>query len=131
MPAIDAHIAQQRETLDREIADYVKLATWKDVNVFALKQSAQKTHTYLHKSLRKFREILRQPADPLLTFKADARPSLAVRPLMGPGHIQFSPVTSDSHAQSVPQVPRPSDTTRAPHLQDMKRTVAHLSLIHI
>lgn len=126
MPAIDAHIAQQRETLDREIADYVKLATWKDVNVFALKQSAQKTHTYLHKSLRKFREILRQPADPLLTFKADARPSLAVRPLMGPGHIQFSPVTSDSHAQSVPQVPRPSDTTRAPHLQDMKRTVAHL-----
>lgn len=124
VPAIEAHLSQQRDMLDREVADFVKMATWRDVNVYALKQSAQKTHAYLHKSLRKFREILRQPADPLLACKADVRPAMAVRPLLGPVYASYDVV---SRAVSDAYTPSAFHATRPPHLQDMKRTVMHLT----
>lgn len=124
VPAIEAHLSQQRDMLDREVADFVKLATWRDVNVYALKQSAQKTHAYLHKSLRKFRDILRQPADPLLASKADVRPAIAVRPLLGPAYVPYDVVPETA---SDTYTPSAFHATRPPHLQDMKRTILHLS----
>ncbi len=56
----------QRMVIDGSIKDYVKLASWKDVNVFALKASAQKSHRHLHSSIRKFRDVLRQSVAPIL-----------------------------------------------------------------
>ena len=56
----------QRAVLDKSIRDFVKLASWKDVNVFALKASAVKSHRHLHRSIRKFRDILQQPIAPIL-----------------------------------------------------------------
>ncbi|WFD41675.1 hypothetical protein MPSI1_000307 [Malassezia psittaci] len=82
---INERVSQARHTLEREVQDFVKLATWKDVNVYALKQSAQKTHTYLHRTLRKFRSILQEPADTYVAQAVATRPTLAVRPLVGPG----------------------------------------------
>jgi midasin len=58
---ISTSIASQRSTLEGEIRSFIKLASWKDVNVQALKQSAQRTHRQLYKITRKFREVLRQP----------------------------------------------------------------------
>lgn len=56
----------QRAIIDRSIKDYVKLASWKDVNVYALKVSALKSHRHLHRSIRKFRDLLQQPIAPIL-----------------------------------------------------------------
>lgn len=60
-------MASQRVVIDKAIKDFVKLASWKDVNVFALKASAQKSHKALHRSIRKFRDVLRQPIAPLIS----------------------------------------------------------------
>lgn len=60
-------MASQRAVIDKTIKDFVKLASWKDVNVFALKASAQKSHKALHRSIRKFRDVLRQPIAPLMS----------------------------------------------------------------
>lgn len=60
-------MASQRAVIDKAIKDFVKLASWKDVNVFALKASAQKSHKALHRSIRKFRDVLRQPIAPLMS----------------------------------------------------------------
>lgn len=60
-------MASQRVVIDKAIKDFVKLASWKDVNVFALKASAQKSHKALHRSIRKFRDVLRQPIAPLMS----------------------------------------------------------------
>jgi midasin len=57
----------QRAKLETNIRDFIKLASWKDVNVHALKSSAQHTHRQLHRCIRKFRAILRQPCLPLLS----------------------------------------------------------------
>lgn len=60
-------MASQRAVIDKAVKDFVKLASWKDVNVFALKASAQKSHKALHRSIRKFRDVLRQPIAPLMS----------------------------------------------------------------
>lgn len=52
---------EEGEKLEREVEDLVKLATWKDVNVHALRQSAQRTHKQLFRRIRRYRELLRQP----------------------------------------------------------------------
>lgn len=66
-------LADQRGGLEKDVQAFIKLASWKDVNVQALKQSAQRTHHQLYKLIRKFREILRQPiAERMLpTFAGD------------------------------------------------------------
>lgn len=53
-------LEEQKSILEDEVKGFIKLASWKDVNVQALKQSAKKTHHQLYKIVKKFREILRQ-----------------------------------------------------------------------
>ncbi|CAE6410316.1 unnamed protein product [Rhizoctonia solani] len=61
LPSIQESLKKQRASLDKDIGDFIKLASWKDTNVHALKQSAQKTHHVLYKCIRKFRDVIRQP----------------------------------------------------------------------
>ncbi|CAO3637326.1 unnamed protein product [Cunninghamella blakesleeana] len=49
---------QLRKPIEKDIKDFVKIATWKDVNIYALRQSAYKTHRQLHKCIRKYRDVL-------------------------------------------------------------------------
>ena len=63
---ISGHLQEQRVALEKEILGFIKLASWKDINVYALKQSARKTHRQLYKSVRKLRDIMRQPITPWL-----------------------------------------------------------------
>jgi midasin len=60
-PSLQLYLTEQRIALDKEIKNLIKLASWKDINVQALKQSALKTHHQLYKIIRKFREVLREP----------------------------------------------------------------------
>lgn len=55
---VNTTLAQLRKPIEKELKDFVKIASWKDVNIYALKQSAQKTHLQLHKCIRKYREVL-------------------------------------------------------------------------
>ncbi|KAI8073967.1 hypothetical protein BC940DRAFT_267177 [Gongronella butleri] len=57
-PHADTMLQQLRKPIERELKDFVKIATWKDINIYALKQSAQKTHRHLHKCIRKYRDVL-------------------------------------------------------------------------
>ncbi|KIY74066.1 P-loop containing nucleoside triphosphate hydrolase protein [Cylindrobasidium torrendii FP15055 ss-10] len=59
--AIATSIRDQRSASEKEVKSFIKLASWKDINVQALKASAQRTHHQLYKIIRKFREVLRAP----------------------------------------------------------------------
>ncbi|KAF2875171.1 hypothetical protein BDV95DRAFT_603934 [Massariosphaeria phaeospora] len=50
-----------RQTLEKEVNDVIKLASWKDTNIEALRQSAKTSHRKLSKLVRKFRKLLNQP----------------------------------------------------------------------
>ncbi|CAD6924714.1 unnamed protein product [Tilletia controversa] len=74
-PSVTDSLTQKRKALEKDIATYAKLASWKDVNIHALKQSARKSHRRLHKTIRKFRSVLRQPVDPILAEHATPKSS--------------------------------------------------------
>ncbi|KAL5501448.1 MDN1 [Sanghuangporus vaninii] len=63
---ISASLLEGRAAIEKDVQSLVKLATWKNVNVHALQQSALRTHKQLYKRIRQFRELLRQPAMPHL-----------------------------------------------------------------
>jgi midasin len=75
---ISRYFSEQQAAIEREIQTFVKLASWKDINVYVLKQSAQKTHRQLYKSVRKFRDVMRQPItqwlQPELAGSAESKP---------------------------------------------------------
>lgn len=63
---VEERFSRDNATQAGDIQGFIKLASWRDTNVRALQQSARKTHHQLYKSIRKFREILRQPVTDLL-----------------------------------------------------------------
>lgn len=75
---VQAELSRGREPIQKEIQDYIKLASWKDINVYALKQSAEKTHKHLHRCIRKYRDLLRRPVSAVNT--SPFRPILASPP---------------------------------------------------
>ncbi|KAJ3106464.1 hypothetical protein HDU97_006250 [Phlyctochytrium planicorne] len=58
---VSSHLDQARKPLLSDLMDYVKIATWKDVNVFALQESAKRSHHTLMKFIKKYTEILKAP----------------------------------------------------------------------
>ena len=72
--AAEERFVRDRATQEGDIQGFIKLASWRDTNVRALQQSARKTHHQLYKSIRKFREILRQPASDLFGVAGPSDP---------------------------------------------------------
>ena len=93
------HLSVQRETLETEIGGFIKLASWKDVNVQALKQSAQRTHHQLYKIIRKFRDLLRQPISERLRPELASVQEIKETPLdiVFPKSVKLRPLSPDSH----------------------------------
>ncbi|KAK9239587.1 hypothetical protein V1525DRAFT_430746 [Lipomyces kononenkoae] len=84
VPIVEESIQSQRKTLEKEISETILLASWKDTNFLALKESARRSHHKLYQSVRKFREILRQPVRSIVDsglgeaiLKEDMRAALA------------------------------------------------------
>ncbi|KAK5631868.1 hypothetical protein RRF57_007582 [Xylaria bambusicola] len=50
-----------RAPIERQMKDVVLLASWKDTNIAALRESARKSHQKLFRIVRKFRDVLNQP----------------------------------------------------------------------
>lgn len=74
-PLINEKLKSKRKAIEKDIADYVRLASWKDTNVDALRVSAAKTHRKLHRCLRRFRDALNEAVDPVLAAYKDAKDS--------------------------------------------------------
>lgn len=64
---ISAFLATERAKVEKDVQNLIKLASWKDVNVYALRQSAVKSHHMLYKAVRKLRAVLQKPASDLFT----------------------------------------------------------------
>ncbi|KAI9658502.1 MAG: hypothetical protein M1831_003940 [Alyxoria varia] len=66
MPLVRTKIGEQRALLEKEIKNVIQLASWRDRNIAALRQSAKASHRKLFKVVRKYRDILNQPVGPIL-----------------------------------------------------------------
>ena len=68
---VQKRFVEQKTALEREIAETVQLASWRDTSVFALTESAKRSHRRLYKTIRKFRDLLSQPVAPILQQGSD------------------------------------------------------------
>jgi midasin len=113
---IAGELAKGRAPLQKDIMDYIKLASWKDVNVLALKQSAEKTHRHLHRCVRKYRDLLRTPV------------TLSLNPATEPrGDINLA--WAVTWPQREYHFPISSRTNAAPHLLHLPRTYSRFNAI--
>ncbi|RFU29962.1 hypothetical protein B7463_g6350, partial [Scytalidium lignicola] len=59
-------IKNGRASLEKSMRDILLLASWKDTNIIALRDSAKRSHHKLFKLVRKFRSVLGQPVQNIL-----------------------------------------------------------------
>ncbi|KAL1666977.1 hypothetical protein GGF50DRAFT_125186 [Schizophyllum commune] len=113
---VQKSLEEQRRPLEKEVKDFIKLASWRDINVQALKESATRTHHQLYKIIRKFRDMLRQPVDAMLNpdFADNTGDDAAVPP---PNNAQ----TSDGAEVSFPEH---DPLTSSDHLRNIGQTYA-------
>ncbi|KAG0336802.1 hypothetical protein BG004_007894 [Podila humilis] len=64
---VEIYIATLKKPIEKDMKEHVKIATWKDINIHALKASALKTHRRLNKLLKKYRDVLRKPLTDIIT----------------------------------------------------------------
>ncbi|OTB08493.1 hypothetical protein M426DRAFT_7806 [Hypoxylon sp. CI-4A] len=64
--AVDDKIRTGRAPLEKQMKDVLLLASWKDTNIVALRESARKSHQKLFRIVRKFRDVLGQPMKPII-----------------------------------------------------------------
>lgn len=72
---IDAFLRDEKKRIAKDVNEVIRLASWKDVNVYALKASAQKSHRQLYKRVRALRKALDAPAS---QFAEGNKPSSVV-----------------------------------------------------
>ncbi|KAK0187828.1 midasin nuclear AAA ATPase [Armillaria mellea] len=116
LPGLSSYLLDQRAALEKEVKAFVKLASWKDVNVHALKASAQRTHHQLYKIIRKFRDVLRLPVSQRLI------PQSASKSEGEHESLELLLSNRDVEALSVPTFPDHKDFTSMPHLLNLDRT---------
>ena len=113
-PYIVASLSEQRSMLEREIQAFIKLASWKDINVHALRQSAQRTHHSLYKIIRKFRDVMRQPITTHLQPRFAGDPECK--------YMEISHNADVPTATELPSFPIQNTAAAAAHLADLDRT---------
>ena len=80
---VEESLTTQRSILEREVKNVVQLASWKDENIDALRQSAQSSHRKLLKLVRKYRALLAKPVSSILEAGVPRRtPSSIARTLV-------------------------------------------------
>lgn len=58
LPLVEEHLNKNKKKLEKDIQEVILLASWKDVNIDALKQSSRRSHQSLYKIVRKYRDLL-------------------------------------------------------------------------
>ena len=64
---IREHLRKGRQKLEKDMKEILLLASWKDTNINALRDSAKRSHHALFKVVRKYRVLLAQSAETLIT----------------------------------------------------------------
>jgi midasin len=95
-------IVKGRHALEKDVNNVIKLASWKDINIEALKQSAKTSHRKLSKLVRKFRAILNRPVSGLLGSGFPEETFSARDILMGVVSAAVSPNTLEICEKEVP-----------------------------
>ena len=65
-PGIQETLLNGRRGLEKDVKEVLLLASWKDTNINALRESAKRSHHKLFKIIRKYRALLAQPSEKII-----------------------------------------------------------------
>ena len=102
-PLIAVGLSERRRPLEREIKEVITLASWKDTNITALKESARRSHQKLCKVVRKYRAVLEEPATALISKGLPLIPSIS--PTSNDAINTNTHIQQPDAAQASPQTP--------------------------
>lgn len=101
--AVKEHVANSKKSLEKEISEIILLASWKDVNIDALKQSSRRSHNSLYKVVRKYRSVLseavQQTVEGGISFAV--KESLPTRNLKQFDTIDYDVVSAQKQAAKI------------------------------
>ncbi|KAL2395412.1 Midasin [Exophiala dermatitidis] len=95
---VSASLRNGRADLEKSLNEQIKLASWKDTNVTALRDSARRSHHKLFKIVRKYRDFLNQIVTVFKTAE-DANSAQGIEETLGTVSEPFVNKTAVSSAQ--------------------------------
>ncbi|CUM68425.1 uncharacterized protein PRCAT00006148001 [Priceomyces carsonii] len=97
LPLVKENIVKVKKGLEKDVSEVILLASWKDVNIDALKQSSRRSHNNLYKIVRKYRSLLASPVGPLIEqgISPDVKCSDSLTPLPSLPRINLDERISD------------------------------------
>ncbi|KAL5115386.1 AAA ATPase midasin [Pleosporales sp. CAS-2024a] len=100
-PVADA-LLNGRRCLEKEVNNIIKLASWKDTNIEALKQSAKVSHRKLSKFVRKFRALLSKPISSIMNTGLPEESHILPDAILGRATTVIEPNVLNVCATSIP-----------------------------
>ncbi|KAM5447036.1 AAA ATPase midasin [Microsporum audouinii] len=116
-----------RQSLEKELKEQVQLASWKDTNITALRETARRSHHKLFKIIRKYRSLLAQPCEELLAREIpDTTQGSQDLPISGTHHLR----DVDSAAVSLYQNNEELWNQRPARFQNPNSTAKSMSQVY-
>ena len=89
---IQEYLRKGRQKLEVDMKEILLLASWKDTNIDALRDSAKRSHHKLFKMIRKYRTLLAQPANNLITQGFSSEDKVTVASKRGEDSVEMMKV---------------------------------------
>jgi midasin len=108
-------IENGKKPLEKQMKEVILLASWKDTNITALRDSAKRSHNKLYRVIRKYRELLNQSTETIVqgglpttswaTTKVSTL-SQSDEPKLDPAQLDRSKQASDAIAKEIGSQPK-------------------------
>ena len=121
---VDEELAKGRAPIEKKMKDVLLLASWKDTNINALRESARKSHLKLFRIVRKFREVLGQPLKLIIEkgLPDEAQPSVA-----STVNLHLASMDNETVESAIKAIPEPVREFKP--LVNIRQTVSKMSKI--
>ncbi|KAH8705746.1 putative midasin [Talaromyces proteolyticus] len=127
-PVISKTLEEGRKSLEKNVKEQIQLASWKDTNITALRESARRSHYKLFKYVRKYRELLSGITDQLLQQgmpEIQEQQFFLIQPV-----FNVFPATLASEALAICQTQNSLWTKRAPRFREPTNTASNMLRVY-
>ncbi|KFY35146.1 hypothetical protein V494_06163 [Pseudogymnoascus sp. VKM F-4513 (FW-928)] len=118
---VSENLRKGRVTLEKAMKDVLLLASWKDTNIVALRDSAKRSHHKLFKLVRKYRALLSQPMEQVLKQGLPEEQEGTVGNVVVANHKAL--VTVDKSALALCEAQVPQWAKKSPRYINISKTV--------
>lgn len=109
---IAENLRKGRVTLEKAMKEVILLASWKDTNIVALRDSAKRSHHKLFKLVRKYRVLLSQPMEQVLKQGLPEGSEDAAKNVINVSHRALPAVDKEALTICETHVPRWSEKSK-------------------